>query len=112
MTRKEVDAAALALPATAKVVQWGNSDVYKVAGRVFAICTIEGSLSFKVTDIGFVALTEGGPGRQAPYLAKGGWVAVEIDAAPDADILDWLATSYGMIAAKLTRKARTEAGLA
>ena len=38
MTRTEVEALALALPATTSVVQWGGSDVYKVGGKVFAIC--------------------------------------------------------------------------
>ncbi|WP_308238112.1 MmcQ/YjbR family DNA-binding protein [Phenylobacterium sp. J367] len=69
--RAEVEAIALALPATTKVVQWGGSDVYKVGGKVFAICGDE-SLSFKVSEIGFVVLTEdGGPGRQAPLLRQG-----------------------------------------
>ena len=38
MTREELGAAALALPDVTKVVQWGDSDVYKVGGKVFAIC--------------------------------------------------------------------------
>ena len=66
MRREEIEAFALGLPATTKVVQWGGSDVYKVGGKVFAICGLSGGLSFKVTPIGFVVLTEGGPGRQAP----------------------------------------------
>lgn len=111
MTREEVGAAAMALPATTKVVQWGDSDVYKVGGKVFAICGLGGGLSFKVTEIGFVALTEGGPGRQAPYLAKGHWVAIELDRSDAADIRGWLATSHALIAAKLTRTLRRELGL-
>ena len=42
MTREEVEAIALALPATDKVVQWGGADVYKVGGKVFAICDVIG----------------------------------------------------------------------
>ena len=61
----------MALPAATKVVQWGGSDVYKVGGKVFAICGLRGGLSFKVSEIGFEVLTEGGPARQAPYCAKG-----------------------------------------
>jgi predicted DNA-binding protein (MmcQ/YjbR family) len=112
VTREEVEAAALALPAATRIVQWGGSDVYKVGGKVFAICGLAGGLSFKVTEIGFLALTEGGPGRQAPYLARGHWVAVDLDAADAADIADWLATSHSLVAAKLTRAARRELGLA
>jgi predicted DNA-binding protein (MmcQ/YjbR family) len=112
LTREEVETAAMALPATTKVIQWGGSDVYKVGGKVFAICGLSGGLSFKVSEIGFVALTEGGPGRQAPYCAKGQWVAIDLDAADDADITDWLTTAHGLIAAKLTKMAKRELGLA
>lgn len=111
MTRGEIEAAAFALPAVTKVVQWGGADVYKVGGKVFAIVG-DDSLSFKVSEIGFMALTEGGPGRQAPYCAKGQWVAVDFAAAAeDGQIVDWLAVAHGLIAAKLTRKARVELGL-
>lgn len=112
MTREQVEAVAMGLPATTKVIQWGGSDVYKVGGKVFAICGLRGGLSFKVSEIGFVALTEGGPARQAPYLAKGHWVIVDLDAADAADMTDWLANAHALIAAKLTRAARLELGLA
>ena len=113
MTREEVEAFAMALPAVTRVVQWGDSNVYKVGGKVFAMCHPSGGLSFKVSPIGFVVLTEaGGPGRQAPYCAKGHWVNVGLDAASDADLIDWLSTAHGLIAAKLTRAAKRELGLA
>jgi len=101
----------MALPAVTKVVQWGASDVYKVGGKVFAIAGDDG-VSFKVSEIGFMALTEGGPGRQAPYCAKGQWANVSLDVLPDADLADWLTAAHGLIAAKLTRKLRAELGLA
>lgn len=112
MTREQIEAVAMGLPATTKIVQWGGSDVYKVGGKVFAICGLRGGLSFKVSEIGFVALTEGGPARQAPYLHKGSWVIVDLDAADDADIADWLTTAHTLIAAKLTKAAKRELGLA
>jgi predicted DNA-binding protein (MmcQ/YjbR family) len=112
LTREEVAARAMALPAVTHIVQWGGSDVYKVGGKVFAICGLRGGLSFKVSEIGFMALTEGGPGRQAPYLAKGHWVIVDLeDIAPD-DLESWLASSHALIAAKLTRTVKRELGLA
>jgi predicted DNA-binding protein (MmcQ/YjbR family) len=112
LTREEIESVAMALPVATKVVQWGDSDVYKVGGKVFAICGLRGGLSFKVSEIGFVALTEGGPARQAPYLAKGHWVIVDLDGADDADLIDWITTAHGLIAAKLTRLQRRELGLA
>ena len=112
MTRAEVEAIALALPAAQKVIQWGGSEVYKVGGKVFAICGLAGGLSLKVTEIGFMVLTdEGGPGRQAPYLAKGSWVIVDLEDAQAEEARGWIAASHDLIAAKLTRKARAELGL-
>ena len=107
-----MEAAAFALPAVTKVVQWGGSDVYKVGGKVFAICGLRGGLSFKVSEIGFMALTEGGPARQAPYLAKGHWVIVDMEDLEAADLESWLSGAHSLIAAKLTRKLRDELGLA
>jgi predicted DNA-binding protein (MmcQ/YjbR family) len=111
VTREEIEAFAMALPAATKVVQWGDSDVYKVGGKVFAMCHPAGGISFKVTPIGFVVLTEDGPGRQAPYCAKGHWVNVALDAAAADDLRDWIGTAHSLIAGKLTRKARAELGL-
>lgn len=112
MTREEVEAFALALPAATKVVQWGGADVYKVGGKVFAICGLGEALSFKVTEIGFMVLTdEGGPGRQAPYLAKGQWVSVDLGGIEAEEAHAWIATSHDLIAAKLNRKLRAELGL-
>jgi len=112
MTREEIEVFARALPAATKVIQWGGSDVYKIGGKVFAICGLSGGLSFKVSPIGFVALTEGGPGRQAPYCAKGHWVNVALDGAPNTDITDWLTNAHALIAAKLTKAVKLELGLA
>ncbi|MBI1200209.1 MAG: MmcQ/YjbR family DNA-binding protein [Phenylobacterium sp.] len=111
MTRGEVEAVALALPAATKVVQWGGSDVYKVGGKVFAICGLRGGLSFKVSEIGFEVLTADGPGRQAPYLAKGHWVIVDLDDLDPRDAAGWIETAHSLIAAKLTRAVRAELGL-
>ena len=102
----------MALPSVTVVVQWGGSDVYKVGGKVFAICGLAGGISFKVTPIGFMVLTEDGPGRQAPYCAKGHWVNVDLDGAPDEHLADWLSTAHSLIAAKLTKRVKLELGLA
>lgn len=112
MTRDEVRACAMAMQAATHVVQWGGADVYKVGGKVFAICGLRGGLSFKVSPIGFEVLTdEGGPARQAPYLAKGHWVIVDLEDLDPAEAAGWIDSAHGLIAAKLTRAARAELGL-
>ena len=111
MNRAGIEVAAMALPGgVTKVIQWGASDVYKVGGKVFAIVGDE-AVSFKVSEIAFMVLTESGIGRQAPYCAKGQWAAVSYESADDADFTDWLATAHSLIAAKLTKKLRAELGL-
>ncbi|MBU1376869.1 MAG: MmcQ/YjbR family DNA-binding protein [Alphaproteobacteria bacterium] len=112
MTRDEIQAVALALPAARHTVQWGGSDVYKVGGKVFAVVGIHDGLAFRVSEIGFVVLTdEGGPGRQAPYFAKGRWVIVDLDGNEIDDAAGWIATSHSLIAAKLTRATKADLGL-
>ena len=110
MDRAGIARAAFALPQVTHVVQWGASDVYKVGGKVFAIVG-DDSISFKVTEIAFMVLTESGVGRQAPWCAKGQWAAVSYDAAGDDDFIDWLATAHSLIVGKLTKKLRAELGL-
>jgi predicted DNA-binding protein (MmcQ/YjbR family) len=111
VSRERIEQLAFALPATTKVIQWGDHDVFKVGGKVFAISGGD-SMSFKVTEIGFLVLTENGPGRQAPYLAKGQWVIVDLADVDEGDAADWMKVSHELIAAKLTKKARAELGLA
>jgi predicted DNA-binding protein (MmcQ/YjbR family) len=111
LTREDVAVTATALPAVTTVVQWGDSDVYKVGGKVFAVCGLKGGVSFKVSPIGFVVLTEDGPGRQAPYFAKGHWVNVDLDDVDPEDMAGWLATAHSLMVAKLTRAVRAELGL-
>lgn len=113
MTPEALEAAALALPATEKVVQWGGADVYKVGGRIFAITGLGGGLSIKVSDIAYAVLVETGQARPAPYLARAKWVAFEAleDLDPE-EVRDWLAAAHALVAAKLTRRVRAELGLA
>ena len=89
---------ALALPATTLSVQWGDAQVIKVGGRIFAIIGADGGLSFKA--------------RPAPYLARAKWVRFDDPTALNlADTADWLATAHALVAAKLTRAQRRELGL-
>jgi predicted DNA-binding protein (MmcQ/YjbR family) len=112
MTREEFDAACRMLPGVTMVVQWGDNDVYKVGGRIFAITGPAGGASIKVSDIAYEALTESGRARPAPYLARAKWVYFDHLAELDGpEMTDWLTSAHALIAAKLTRAARREIGL-
>ena len=113
MTREGFDAAARALPAVTMVVQWGDSQVYKVGGKMFALLARDGSCSLKASEIAYMALTEAGLGHKMPYSSGGGWIAFPtLTTLPDEELTALLARSHALIAAKLTRKARAELGLA
>jgi predicted DNA-binding protein (MmcQ/YjbR family) len=113
MTPTAFDAAARALPGVTMDVLWGDDQVYKVGGKMFAVTDAAATgLSLKVTDIAFEALTESGRARPAPYLARARWVAFDdLAGLDDAEVADWLASAHALVAAKLTRKARQELGI-
>jgi predicted DNA-binding protein (MmcQ/YjbR family) len=94
-------------------VQWGADHVYKVGGRMFAVTAPGHGCSIKVSDIAFEALVETRRARPAPYLARAKWVRFDDLAEIDpAEMTGWLATAHALVAAKLTRKLRSELGLA
>lgn len=112
MTRADVQAWALALPAATKITLWGRTDVYKVRGKVFAIADETVGLRFRASDIAYAVLTQEGPGRPAPGFARGRWVAIALGEVEPGDARDWIATSHRLVTAGLTRKVRAEIGLA
>lgn len=116
-SRDEINAYCRALPHSTHVVQWGNADVWKLGGKVFAICGwADGrdAVSFKVSDLAFEVLSDMPGIRPAPYLASRGmkWVQVYGEPGlPEAELCAHLKASYDLIGAKLTKKLQKEFGL-
>jgi predicted DNA-binding protein (MmcQ/YjbR family) len=116
MTRDEFNAFCAALPATTHVVQWGGADVWKVGGKVFAICGWNGgrpAFTFKTGEIAFEVLREAPGLRPAPYLASRGlkWIQDHDGGLSDAALREHLRASYDMIVAALPKRRRAELGL-
>jgi len=118
MTREGFNAFCAGLPASTHVVQWGGSDVWKVGGKVFAICGWGEAgcpaFTFKVTVLGFEVLTDMPGLRPAPYLASRGlkWVQQHDEPGlPSAELERHIVASYDMIVAGLTKNKRAELGL-
>lgn len=117
MTLAEYDHFCASLPATHKVVQWGDAHVWKVGEKVFAIAWQEDgrmAVTFKASPLAYDILKEQPGLRPAPYLASRGlkWIQRVGDDTMDDDALrDYLRESYRMVVAKLTRKVRAELGL-
>ncbi|MEQ8322302.1 MAG: MmcQ/YjbR family DNA-binding protein [Rhodospirillales bacterium] len=106
------------LPHATYVRQWGDSHVWKIGGKVFAIAGDEAGeitgVSFKVTPIAFHILKDQ-PGCQgAPYMASRGmkWIQrTSAETLPDDELLTYLRDSYRLVAAGLTKKLQKELGL-
>ncbi|MBD3664355.1 MmcQ/YjbR family DNA-binding protein [Sulfitobacter aestuariivivens] len=117
MTREDLCAFCAALPQTTHVVQWGNADVYKVGGKVFAIVGMAdtgATVTFKASDLAFEVLSDAPGLRPAPYMASRGLKWIQHYAPPglpDGSLQDHIKASYDMIVAKLTANKRAELGL-
>jgi predicted DNA-binding protein (MmcQ/YjbR family) len=97
-------------PHVTESMQWGDNLVFKVAGKIFAVASLEPGktwLSFKCDPEDFATLVERPGIIPAPYLARAHWVALETeDAMPGAEIKRRLRSSYDLVVAKLPKKAR------
>lgn len=117
MTRDELNTFCASLPHATHVVQWGNSDVYKVGGKLFAVIGMGDSgnaVTFKVTDLAYEVLSDSPGLRPAPYLASRGLKWIQNYGEPglsDDSLQDHIRASYDMVVAGLTRKKRSELGL-
>lgn len=118
MNRKEYNKFCADLPATTHVVQWGGADVWKVGGKVFAICGWSDGetpyVTFKVTPLAFDILKEQSGCRPAPYLASRGmkWIQrTNASTMSDTDLKDYVRASHTLVAKGLTKKKQTELGL-
>jgi predicted DNA-binding protein (MmcQ/YjbR family) len=118
MTPPAYNAFCGSLPAAHRVVQWGDAEVWKVGGKVFAIGRLQGSgemaVSFKCSPMAFEILAEQPGLTPAPYLASRGmkWIQwLSPESMPDGALRDYLAESHRLVAAGLTKRMRAELGL-
>ena len=106
------------LPATTYVVQWGNSHVWKVGGKVFAIGgwgeNEQPAFVFKTSDLNFGFLTESEGYKPAPYFANRGmkWIQ-QFDSVieKDDELIYYLSESYRLVSLGLTKSKQKELGL-
>ena len=100
----------LSLPHVTEGLQWGDNLLFRVAGKMFAIVSLDAvppTLSLKCDEESFVSLQEIKGIRPAPYLARAKWVQLEsLDTLPAAELQDLLRSAHQMIYAKLPAKTR------
>lgn len=104
-----------ALPGVTFAVQWGDSHVYKIGEKLFAMGNEwEGQPAFilKTTPLSYEILLQQGIASRAPYLTRGNWVRISNPTVlPDADLSRYIQQSYDIIAAKLPKATRTAIGI-
>ena len=103
-------AAGLALPGATLSIQWGDSRVLKVGGKMFTWASFHQErwlLSFKASDTAFDMLREQPGFRPAPYLGRAGWIALDsLEVLPLPDIIGYVTLAHGLILAKLSKRAQ------
>ena len=106
------------LPHATHVVQWGENHVWKIGGKVFAIAGDKSEEGFRVTfkcsPVSYEILAEQPGCRPAPYLASRGmkWIQrFNDDTLSDEDVQAYIAESYKLAGATLSKKRQRELGL-
>ena len=111
MRLKALRTFALGLPHVTVVRQWGNHLVFKIAGKMFLLLSLDGevleSVAFKCAAADFQRLTEIDGIIPAPYLARASWVQVQdLGILPVAELENHIRSSYALVRAALPKKIR------
>jgi predicted DNA-binding protein (MmcQ/YjbR family) len=118
MTRDEFNQFCSSLPATHHVVQWHDSDVWKVGDKVFAICDRSSDLTpgitFKTSEFDYEVLREKPGMRPAPYLASRGFTWIQrydYSEISDDQLQYYITESHRIVLSGFSRRKRSELGL-
>jgi predicted DNA-binding protein (MmcQ/YjbR family) len=102
----------LSFPQARENLQWGETLCFKVAGKIFAMLSLDSvppSLCFKCTPEKFVELVELEGIRPAPYVGRYKWILLErLDVLGDEELEGLIRQSYEMVATKGKTKAKTK----
>ncbi len=119
VTRDDYNEFCRGLVATTFVNQWGDADVWKVGGKVFAIGhdneeTGRAVFSVKVAPEDFELLSQQEGYQPAPYLASRGMKWVQYMGHPgidDVELREHLEDSHLIVSQGLSKKKQRELGL-
>lgn len=118
MTYDQFNQFCRSLLATSYVMQWGNSHVWKVGGKVFAIGgwgkDKQAAFTFKTSELNFGFLSECEGYKPAPYFANRGmkWIQqFDSQAERDEELRYYLSESYRLVSLGLSKAKQKELGL-
>lgn len=118
MRYADVEKFCLSLPGASVHTPWGDSRVYKVGGKMFAMLVTNDrsepdGVWFKASDESFQILTRIKNIRPCPYLARAHWVAMDgIKALKAKELREYLKRAHALVASGLSRKKRAALGIA
>ena len=97
-----VRAIALALPEAAEELTWGTSVNFRVRNKIFCFPGEGGSIMVKADRDELPALLGDRRVRPAPYLARGGWIVLDLSSGRVdwAEVTELVHTSYCLVAPK------------
>ena len=97
-------AIALALPEATEELTWDDVN-FRVRKKIFCFPGSGGSLCVKAEREELPALLGDPRCRPAPYLARGGWIVMDLERPVDwAEVRELIHTSYRLIAPKILAK--------
>ena len=114
----DVEAHCLALPGTSVHTPWGESRVFKVGGKMFAMISYgesgkPGGIWFKAGQTSATILTQIDGIRPCPYLARAHWVAMDgLKPLKAKELREYLNRAHALVASGLSKKKRAELGIA
>jgi predicted DNA-binding protein (MmcQ/YjbR family) len=114
----DVEKFCLSLPGTSVHTPWGDSRVYKVGGKMFAMLAYgdgdrPAGIWFKAGEASFEILTRLKGIEPCPYLARAKWVAMDgIKALKPKELREYLKRAHLLVAAGLSKKKRAALGIA
>jgi predicted DNA-binding protein (MmcQ/YjbR family) len=118
MTPDEYNQFCASLPQTSHVIQWGNSHVWKVSTKLFAVASGQVGnrlfVTFKCSPMSYDLLRDQPGLRPAPYLASRGmkWLQRTDDSSMDDEGLkDYLRESHRLAALNLPKREQLRLGL-
>lgn len=103
----------MSLPHVTEDIKWGHDLCFLIGEKMFCVTCLEPNeqtaFTFKCTPELFAELVEHEGITPAPYMARNHWVSLQrFDTLRDAEIKEYVRTSYEMVKAKLTKKAQAE----
>ena len=117
MAYADIEAHCLALPGVTKEHPFGDSPVFKVGGKMFALISMRdgkpSGIWFKAGQTSAAILTQLDGIRPCPYLARAHWVAMDgLKPLKPKEVRSYLTRAHGLVAAGLSKKKREALGIA